>query len=76
MNPINSDNKYFQYPATGAINHEKIEKNSQRISKIQPFIKNYNWKGINNPSGKDDSKNIEKNNPIIALNVLHVKKYV
>ena len=28
------------------------------------------WKGISSPSGKDDSKKIEKNNPTTALNIL------
>ena len=28
------------------------------------------WKGISSPSGKDDSKKIEKKNPTTALNIL------
>ena len=48
---------------------EKIRK-----SKIKPFINKYNWKEINYPSGKDDWKKFEKNNPTIALYMLYVKK--
>ena len=73
-NPVNDDDKCFQYDATVALNHEEIGKNLQRISKMKPFINKYNWKGINYPSGKDDWKKFEKNNTTIALNVLLVKK--
>ena len=34
----------------------------------------YNWEGINFPSEKNDWKNFEKNNVIIALNVFYAKK--
>ena len=46
----------------------------QRITKHKPFINKYNCEGINFPSEKDDWKKIEKNNVIIALNVLYAKK--
>ena len=44
-----SDNKtlsirkitYFQYVVTVALNHEEIKKDSQRITKIKPFINKY-----------------------------------
>ena len=40
INPINEkNNKYFQYAVTVALNHKKIEKDSQRITKIKPFVK-------------------------------------
>ena len=52
----------------------QIKKKSNRISKIVPFICKYNWKGINYPLGKDDWKNLEKNNPATALNILYAKK--
>ena len=29
--------------------HEKIGKDSQRISRVKPFINKYNWKGNNFP---------------------------
>ena len=39
INPINKkDNKYFQYAVTVALNLEEIGKNSERITKIKPFI--------------------------------------
>ena len=42
----NNDDKCFQYALTVALNYEKIKKDPQRISKIQPFIDQYNWKEI------------------------------
>ena len=73
INPINDDDKCFQYAATVTLNHEEIGRNSLKISKIKSFISKYNWKGINFPSRKDDQKKSEKNIVTIALNVLHVK---
>ena len=42
INPKNNNYKCFQYAVTLAINLDKINKNSQRISKIKPFIDEYN----------------------------------
>ena len=47
-------------------------KNPQRISKIKPFINQYNWKGINIPSHKEDWKKFKSSNRPIALNILFV----
>ena len=38
MNPKNNDCKCFQYAVTVALNHDNINKNPQRVSKIKPFI--------------------------------------
>ena len=38
INLNNEDNKWFQYAATVALNHEKIKKISQKISEIKPII--------------------------------------
>ena len=68
--------KNFQHVAIVALNHkyEYIGKNSQGISKIKSFISKYNLKAINYPSGKNNWKNFQKNNPTIAYNVLYIKK--
>ena len=71
INPKNNDYKCFQYAVTLALNLDKINKNSQRISKIKPFIEDYNWKDIDFPSTSKDWKKIELNNEV-ALNILHV----
>ena len=43
INPINKkDTKCFQYAVKVLFNHEKIKKDPQRITKIKPFINQYN----------------------------------
>ena len=62
INPKSRDDKCFHYAVTLALNYEKIKKDPQRISKIKPFIDQYNWEEIDFPS---HSKSI-------ALNILYV----
>ena len=64
----------FQYTVTVALNHGKMKKDTQRITKIKPFINNCNWEGTNFLSEEDHWKKLEKNNVAIALNVLSFKK--
>ena len=47
INSTNDDEKWFQYAAAIAINHEEIGKYRQRISNIKTFIIIYNWKWAN-----------------------------
>ena len=70
INPQNKDNKCFQYSVTISLNHQKIKKNSERISKIKPFINNLNCNNINFPPQEQDFKTSEMNNKSIAFNVL------
>ena len=72
INPKNNDYKCFQYAVTVALNDDKINKNPQRVSKIKPFIDQYNWNDIDFPSTSKDWKKFELNNESIALNILHV----
>ena len=60
-----------QYAVTLALNFDKIKKDPQRISKIKPFIDQYNWKDIDFPSTSKDWRKFELNNKI-ALNILYV----
>ena len=57
VNPKNNDDNCFQYALTVLLNHQNIEKNPQRLSKIKFFIDQYNWKERNFPS---HSKRLEK----------------
>ena len=50
----NNDNNSFQNALNDALNCYNIETNPERISNIEPFIKQYNWKGIKFPSHKKD----------------------
>ena len=54
ISPKNNDDKCFQYALTVALNYQNIKNNLERISKIKPFIDQYNWKEINFPSHKKD----------------------
>ena len=57
---------------TLALNHDKIDRNPQRIPKIRPFIDQYNWKDTDFPATSKDCKKCEQNNESIALNILYV----
>ena len=50
INPNNNDYKCFQYAVTIALNLDKINDHPERISKIKPFIEQYNRKNIDFPS--------------------------
>ena len=71
MNPKNKD-KCFQYSVTVALNHQNIENHPERISNIKPFVDQYNWEGIDFPDGIKDWTKFERNNKIIALNILFI----
>ena len=71
INSKNKDDKCFQYALTFALNHQSIKKDPQRISKIKPFIDQYNRKDIDFPSHRKDWKKFESNNKSIALNILY-----
>ena len=72
INQKNTDHKCFQYATTLALNFNNIDKHHQRISKIKPFIDNYNWNDINFPAAKKDWNKFEVNNKNVALNILYV----
>ena len=71
INPKNNDYKYFQYAVTLALNPDKINMHPERISKIKPFIEQYNLNDIEFPSTSKDWKKFELNNEIV-LNILYV----
>ena len=71
INPKNNDDKCFQYAVTLALNLDKINRDPQRISKIKPFINQYNWKDIDFPPTNKDWKKFELNNEV-ALNILYI----
>ena len=71
INPKNNDHKCFQYAATLALNFDNINNHPKKISKIRPFIDQYNWKDIDFPATSTDWKKFELNNKV-ALNILYV----
>ena len=73
VNPKNTKNiKCFQYAVTAALNYRNIGHRSERITKLEPFINNYNWKDIEFPSHSKEWRKSECNNKAIALNILYV----
>ena len=73
INPKNTkDNNCFQYAITAALNYQNIDHHPERISKLKPFINNYNWKDIEFPSHSKDWRKFEQNSKTIALNILYV----
>ena len=71
INIKNNDDKCFQYAATLTLNLDKIKRDPQRISKIKPFIDQYNWKDTDFPPTNKDWKKFELNNEV-ALNILYI----
>ena len=59
INPRNNDDDCFQYSLTVALNHKQIKSNPEMLSKIKPFIDQYNWKEIRFPSHSKDWKKFE-----------------
>ena len=73
INPKSIDDKYcLQYTLPAALDHKKLGKDPQGISKIKPFISKYNWEGIEFPAGSKDREKFEQNNETIALKILYV----
>ena len=77
---INSKNKNkcFQYAVTVALNYDKINKNLQRVSKIRPYINEYNWDEIDFPSTSKDWKKFELMNQLLLIFCMYpakVEKY-
>ena len=67
INPKNNDNHCFQYALIVVLNYQNIKKYLQRISKIKPFINQYNWKEVDFPSEQKDLEKFELNNKSIDL---------
>ena len=72
INPKNNDYKCFQYAVTVALNHNKINNHPQKVSKIKPFIDQYNWNEIGFPSTSKDWKKFE----LQKINLKHIKRCV
>ena len=69
---INNEDNCYQNALNDSLDYQKIKKNPQKISKLKPYINQYNWKNIKFPSEKEDWKKFEQNNKEIALNILFV----
>ena len=71
-NQKNNDDNCFQYALTVALNYQNIKNNPEIISKMKPFVDQYNWKEIDFPSRQKDWKKLQLNNKTTSLNILFV----
>ena len=72
-NPQNRNgNCCFTYPIIAALHHQNISLDPQRITKLKPYISDYNWKDTDFAVGSKEYKIFERNNKDIALNILSV----
>ena len=69
---ITNEDNCFQNALNDSLDYQKIKKDLQKISKLKPYINQYNWKGIKFLSDKEDWKKFEQNNKEIGLNILFV----
>lgn len=60
----------LKYAGTFAINHEKIRKHPERISKIKPYLDQYHWKDITK-----DWKNFKQTTTFV-LNIMFNQEMV
>ena len=75
INPKSNDYKCFQYALTVALNYEEIKKDPQKISKIKPFIDQYNWKEIDiEKTGKSLNQIINQLLLIFCMCLIILKK--
>ena len=69
LNPKSNGNKSFQYSITLSIYHKDIGNNFTRITKMKPYIDNFNGNNINFSPIKQDYETFEINNENISLNI-------
>ena len=69
---ITIEDNCFQNALNNALDYQRIKNDPQEISKLKPYINQYNWKDIKFPSDKEDWKKFEQNNKEITLNVSFV----
>ena len=56
---IINNNNNFQNALDNMSNHQTIETQPERISKLKPYINKYNWEGIEFPAGAKNWKKFE-----------------
>ena len=57
---ITNEDNCFQNALNDSLDYQTIKTHPERISKLKPYINQYNWKDIKFPSNKEDWKNLNK----------------
>ena len=70
INPKNEDNKCIIYAIIGSLNHDKIDNHPERLSKLKPYINDYNWHALEFPTQPSSWKKFEKNDRPTAFSIL------
>ena len=52
INPKNKDGKCFQYAVTIVLNYDRIENHPERVSKVKPFVNQFDWSEINSENNE------------------------
>ena len=68
---ITNEDNCFQNALNDSLDYQRIKKDPQKISKLKPYINQYNWKDKISID-KENWKKLEQNNKEIALNILFV----
>ncbi|XP_057296306.1 uncharacterized protein LOC130625271 [Hydractinia symbiolongicarpus] len=63
------DEQCFKWAVIAALHHNEIKNDPQHISKLEPFVEQYNWSGMAYPTPNTHLKKFERQNPNVALNV-------
>lgn len=72
INPQNfNNNECFRYAMIAALHHQDISYHPERITKLEPYVNNYNWNKINFAAGRNDWEIFQRNNKDVALNILY-----
>ena len=74
INLQNKEEEYFKWAVIGALHHEEIKKDHQRISKLRADENQYNWKGLEFSVSMKKIDKFVNNNPGIVVNVLFSNK--
>ena len=72
INPKNEDDKCFIYAIIALLNRHEIDCHLKVISKLKPYINDYNWYGLEFPTKPCEWTKFEQNNSSIGLNILFV----
>ena len=67
ISPKNNDEQCFKCVVIATLLHEEIDQGPQRISKLQNYENQHNWRGLKFPLALQKIGKFEKSNPDIAV---------
>ena len=76
INPQNKDEGCFKWVVIAALYQEDIKHHPEKISLLEPYENQYNWKGLEFPVSIKNIDEFERNNPGIAVNVFSSNKKI